>query len=111
MAPSSRSRPFRHSRTSRRRLYLNPSEDRILSNPFLSRELLPKVQRAQLRFSRPAASARCMSPTGTSTTTTSSEVELRALGDDKIPYDTLKYVPEESAVHYRLAPLGIVDGV
>ena len=52
-----------------------------------------------------------MSPTGTSTTTTSSEVELRALGDDKIPYDTLKYVPEESAVHYRLAPLGIVDGV
>jgi len=36
---------------------------------------------------------------------------VRALGDTKIPYDVLKLVPEESAAHYKLAPLGIVDDV
>ncbi len=37
------------------------------------------------------------------------EVPVRTLGDTKIPYDVLKVVPEESAEHYKLAPLGIVD--
>ncbi len=40
-----------------------------------------------------------------------SEVPIRTLGDTKIPYDVLRYIPEESAVHYRLAPLGIAEGV
>jgi len=40
-----------------------------------------------------------------------SEVPLRTLGDTKIAYDVLRYIPEESAVHYRLAPLGVLDGV
>ena len=39
------------------------------------------------------------------------DVPVRALGDAKIPYDILKYVPEESAGHYKLAPLGVEDGV
>lgn len=38
-------------------------------------------------------------------------VPERVLGDTKIPYDILKLVPEESAAHYELAPLGIVDEV
>ncbi|MEK7627945.1 MAG: GspE/PulE family protein [Patescibacteria group bacterium] len=35
----------------------------------------------------------------------------RALGETKVPYDVLKYIPETSAVHYQFAPLGVVDGV
>lgn len=30
--------------------------------------------------------------------------------DDDISFDVLKYVPEESAMHYRLVPLGVKDG-
>lgn len=41
----------------------------------------------------------------------SSEVPVKTLGDSKVPYDVLRYIPEESAVHYRLAPLGVEDGV
>ena len=40
-----------------------------------------------------------------------SEIPLKNVGDTKIPYDVLRYIPEESAVHYRLAPLGVADGV
>lgn len=36
---------------------------------------------------------------------------LRELGDAAIPYETLRYIPRESAEHYRIAPLGIADGV
>ena len=39
------------------------------------------------------------------------DVPVRALGEAKIPYDILKYIPQESAEHYRLAPLGVEDGV
>ena len=35
----------------------------------------------------------------------------RTLGEAKVPYEVLKYIPEESAAHYQLAPLGVVDGV
>ncbi len=35
----------------------------------------------------------------------------RQLGDGKIPYDTLKYVPEESAAHYRFVPLSVNEDV
>ena len=41
----------------------------------------------------------------------STSAPVRALGDGKIPYNTLRYIPEESAEHYKLAPLGVVDGV
>jgi len=47
---------------------------------------------------------------------------LRAKGEDmglpladlktyKITYDTLKYVPEDSAIYYKFVPLGIKDGI
>ena len=39
------------------------------------------------------------------------DVPVRTLGDAKIPYDVLRYIPEESAQHYRLAPLAVVDGI
>lgn len=35
----------------------------------------------------------------------------RDLGDYKVPYDVLHYIPEESAQHYRLVPLGLVEGI
>jgi type IV pilus assembly protein PilB len=38
-------------------------------------------------------------------------VQQRILGDQKIPYDVLRYIPQESAEHYRIAPLGVTDGV
>ncbi|HWB34291.1 MAG TPA: GspE/PulE family protein [Candidatus Paceibacterota bacterium] len=34
----------------------------------------------------------------------------REVGDKSVPFDVLKFVPEESARHYRFVPLGIVDG-
>ena len=34
----------------------------------------------------------------------------REIGDKGVPFDILRFVPEESARHYRFAPLGIVDG-
>src|SRR3989344_5348702 len=40
-----------------------------------------------------------------------SDVPSRSIGDTKVPYDILHYIPEESAQHYRLAPLSVVDGV
>ncbi|KKW22978.1 MAG: type II secretion system protein E [Candidatus Kaiserbacteria bacterium GW2011_GWB1_52_6] len=39
------------------------------------------------------------------------EAPRRTIGDTKIPYDVLRYVPQESADHYKFAPLGVVDGV
>lgn len=38
-------------------------------------------------------------------------VPMRTIGDTKIPYEILRYIPRESAEHYNVAPLGIVDGV
>ncbi len=45
------------------------------------------------------------------TAATNSDIPVRALGDLKIPYDVLRTVPEESAEHYKLAPLAITDNV
>ncbi|MBI3632667.1 MAG: type II/IV secretion system protein [Candidatus Vogelbacteria bacterium] len=39
------------------------------------------------------------------------DIPVRALGDKRIPFDVLKYVPEESAVHYGFVPLDTKDGV
>lgn len=38
-------------------------------------------------------------------------VPVRTLGDSKVPYEVLRTIPEESARHYRLVPVGLVDGV
>ena len=39
------------------------------------------------------------------------QVPPRTLSETAVPFDVLHYVPEESARFYRLAPLGVVDGV
>jgi type IV pilus assembly protein PilB len=39
------------------------------------------------------------------------QVPQRKVADSKIPYEVLRYIPEESAAHYRIAPLGVVEGV
>jgi len=35
----------------------------------------------------------------------------RALSDQKIPYEILRYIPQESAEHYKIAPLAVTDDV
>ncbi len=37
-------------------------------------------------------------------------IPTREIGDKSVPFDVLRFVPEESARYYRLAPLGIADG-
>ncbi|MDE1924824.1 MAG: type II/IV secretion system protein [Patescibacteria group bacterium] len=37
-------------------------------------------------------------------------IPTREVGEKAVPFDILRYVPEESARHYRLVPLGIADG-
>ena len=38
-------------------------------------------------------------------------IPTRELGTATVPFDILRFVPEESARHYQLVPLGVVDGV
>ncbi|MAZ67612.1 hypothetical protein CL652_02480 [bacterium] len=40
-----------------------------------------------------------------------SGVPTRVLDGEKIPYSILNHIPEESASHYSMVPLGVVDGV
>ena len=47
----------------------------------------------------------------TPTQSAGSDVPARSLGDTKIPYDVLRAIPEESAEHYRIAPLALADGI
>lgn len=37
-------------------------------------------------------------------------IPTREIADSSVPFDVLRYVPEESARHYRFAPIGIEDG-
>ncbi len=37
-------------------------------------------------------------------------IPTREIGDSSVPFDILRYVPEESARHYRFAPIGVNDG-
>lgn len=37
-------------------------------------------------------------------------VPTREIGEKPVPFDILRFIPEESARHYRLAPLGEADG-
>ncbi|TSC63315.1 MAG: putative type II secretion system protein E [Parcubacteria group bacterium Athens0416_74] len=39
------------------------------------------------------------------------EAPVRELGDIKVPYEVLKLIPEESAEHYKLAPITVADGI
>lgn len=40
------------------------------------------------------------------------QVPTRALGEaGAVPYEVLRYIPEESARHYRFVPLSVADGV
>ncbi len=39
------------------------------------------------------------------------EVPVRVLGADNVPFSILEYIPEESAIHYRVVPLAVKDGV
>ncbi len=39
------------------------------------------------------------------------QVPTRQVSDGKIPYEVLRYIPEESAAHYRIAPLAVQEGV
>ena len=38
------------------------------------------------------------------------QLPARELGEDTVPFDILRYVPEESARYYRLAPLSLQEG-
>ena len=38
-------------------------------------------------------------------------LESKELGGQKVSSDVLRYIPEESAHHYQIAPLGVVDNV
>ena len=37
-------------------------------------------------------------------------IPVRNINDENIPFDILKYVPEESAVHYGFVPIGVREG-
>ena len=39
------------------------------------------------------------------------KIPTREINDQKIGFDVLKYIPEESATHYKIIPLAIKDGV
>lgn len=39
------------------------------------------------------------------------DIPVKDLGGKGVPFDILKYVPEESAIHYKFVPIGMVDGV
>src|SRR3989344_2462999 len=45
-----------------------------------------------------------------STTPPASDVSVRSIGDTKIAYKVLKYIPEESAAHYGFVPIGVAEG-
>lgn len=38
-------------------------------------------------------------------------IPRRTLQDQRIPYEVLRFVPEESAMHYRFIPLAVTEGV
>jgi type IV pilus assembly protein PilB len=41
----------------------------------------------------------------------SQTVPVRNIENEQIPYSVLQYIPEESARHYQMVPLGVIDGV
>src|SRR3989344_7188924 len=43
--------------------------------------------------------------------TESSGVPAKSLEGENVPFDVLKYIPEDSARHYKFVPLGVKEGV
>lgn len=43
--------------------------------------------------------------------TPGNDIPIRTLEGKKIPFEVLKYIPEESALYYQFAPVGLKDGV
>ena len=41
----------------------------------------------------------------------SSGIPARQILDQEIPFEILKFIPEDSAMHYRFIPIGVSDGV
>ena len=37
-------------------------------------------------------------------------VPIKNMSDSNVPFDILKYIPEESATHYKFVPVGLKDG-
>ena len=37
-------------------------------------------------------------------------IPIRSIEDGSVPFDILKYIPEESATHYKFVPIGVQDG-
>ena len=58
-----------------------------------------------------AQGAAPMKPSSASSNGIGLEIPLRSIGEEKISYDVLRYIPEESVEHYQLAPLSVSDGV
>lgn len=54
-------------------------------------------------------------PSTTDTAATSiafkTDIPVRELGDKKIAYDVLRFIPQESAEHYKIAPLDVQEGI
>ena len=38
-------------------------------------------------------------------------IPMRSIENEKVAYDILRYIPEESAEHYKIAPIGLSEGV
>ena len=56
----------------------------------------------------PGSGTTTASPTGAQSV---GDVPVRTVGDTKVPYEILRYIPEESATHYGLVPLDVADNV
>lgn len=39
------------------------------------------------------------------------EIPKKSVESEAIPFEVLSYIPEESAIHYKFVPIGIVDGI
>ncbi len=39
------------------------------------------------------------------------KIPTKSISDQNIDFDALKYIPEESATHYKIIPIGVEDGV
>ena len=59
----------------------------------------------------PAADTQSGAVAPVSAPTSTSGAPRRTLKDGKVPYEVLKYIPQESAEHYQLVPIGLADGV
>jgi type IV pilus assembly protein PilB len=38
-------------------------------------------------------------------------IPIKSLGDQTVSFDVLKFIPEESALHYKFVPIGLAEGV